>query len=163
MRSIYLPIYVLLSVFPTCVAYADGGCYGNDTYYEQVVPDGQPPEDVKSVDVWYGPGYYYGYWFDDEDIYWVWRRKHAYYPPNRSYYNHNRPIYFSGSRRDDRGRGPSDYQQYPRRGDYQPSQQRGDYQPSQQRGDYQQYPQQGNWQDGRNQNMPRNNPPRGQG
>lgn len=46
-------------------------------------------------DVWFGPGYYYGVWFDDEPNYWQWRRNHWDYPPNRYYYHHDRPIYYT--------------------------------------------------------------------
>lgn len=35
-------------------------------------------------DDWYGPGWYYGVYFDDEPGYYGWRRRYPYY---RGYYN----------------------------------------------------------------------------
>jgi hypothetical protein len=57
-----------------------------------------------SEDIWYGPGYYYGIWFDDEDDYQGWRYQHSDYPPNRDYYSHDHPIEYSPDNgRNDRG------------------------------------------------------------
>jgi len=53
-------------------------------------------------DVWFGPGFYYGVWFDNEPEYWQWRRNHWDYPANRYYYHRDRPIYY---RHDGRWRG----------------------------------------------------------
>ncbi len=47
-------------------------------------------------DVWYGPGYYYGIWFDTEENYWEWRGNNADYPVNYGYYNQSYPIYYYG-------------------------------------------------------------------
>lgn len=43
-------------------------------------------------DIWFGPGFYYGTWFDNESDYWQWRGNHLDYPPNRDYYNHDHPV-----------------------------------------------------------------------
>ncbi|MDE3046047.1 MAG: hypothetical protein KGJ02_05335 [Verrucomicrobiota bacterium] len=58
-----------------------------------------PPENpdkanayIEEVDLWYGPGYYYGTWFENEDDYREWRRHHLDYPSNRDYYHPARPI-----------------------------------------------------------------------
>jgi hypothetical protein len=44
--------------------------------------------------VWYGPGYYYGTWYDDQDDYYRWRRYHygRYYSYPR-YYRHYHNYY----------------------------------------------------------------------
>lgn len=47
---------------------------------------------VEEQDIWFGPGFYYGIWFDDEQDYWGWRGNHWDYPPNRYYYNHDHPV-----------------------------------------------------------------------
>lgn len=49
----------------------------------------------QEVDVWYGPGYYYGTWFDTEDAYWGWRGNHLDYPANVNYYNRNYPVNYN--------------------------------------------------------------------
>ncbi len=54
-------------------------------------------------DVWFGPGFYYGIWFDDEDNYWRWRRNHGDYPSNRNYYHHDHPVYYSSRERGEHG------------------------------------------------------------
>jgi hypothetical protein len=46
----------------------------------------------QTEDVWFGPGFYYGIWFDNEDEYWGWRGNHLDYPRNREYYNHDHPV-----------------------------------------------------------------------
>jgi len=51
-------------------------------------------ESEENVDVWFGPGFYYGIWFDDEPDYWQWRDRHRHYPSNHNYYNHDRPIHY---------------------------------------------------------------------
>lgn len=43
-------------------------------------------------DIWFGPGFYYGIWFSEEQEYWYWRDQHRDYPPNRNYYNHDHPV-----------------------------------------------------------------------
>jgi len=50
--------------------------------------------DAVETDVWYGSGYYYGLWFDDQDAYWRWRYEHRDYPSHRLYYHQSRPIYY---------------------------------------------------------------------
>ena len=45
-----------------------------------------------SEDIWFGPGYYYGVWFNNEEDYQGWRRNHEEYPPNHDYYSHDHPI-----------------------------------------------------------------------
>lgn len=52
-------------------------------YYQY---DDEYDEDYVEEDVWFGPGFYYGIWFDNEDDYWAWRRNHRDYPSNREYY-----------------------------------------------------------------------------
>lgn len=54
----------------------------NNTYEEEYI----------NQDVWYGPGFYYGIWFDNEQNYWGWRNEHWDYPPNHHYYNHDHPV-----------------------------------------------------------------------
>ncbi len=51
-------------------------------------------------DVWFGPGFYYGLWFEDEADYWQWRGQHEEFPPNRDYYSHDHPIYYKKGRYD---------------------------------------------------------------
>lgn len=60
-----------------------------------------------NTDIWFGPGFYYGFWFDNESDYWGWRGNHWDYPSNRNYYNHDHPIHYNhdGNRRDRDGRG----------------------------------------------------------
>jgi hypothetical protein len=66
--------------------------YRTDTYNEE------------REDTWYGSGYYYGYWFDDEEEYWTWRSNHPGYPSNRGYYNREHPIpYHQEGERGDQG------------------------------------------------------------
>jgi thioredoxin-related protein len=58
-------------------------------------------------DIWFGPGFYYGIWFANEQDYWQWRRNHRDYPPNHRYYNHDHPIRYHSDdhrREDDRHR-----------------------------------------------------------
>lgn len=45
-------------------------------------------------DTWFGPGYYYGLWFEDEPTYWQWRGQHEEFPPNHDYYSPDRRIYY---------------------------------------------------------------------
>jgi len=45
-----------------------------------------------SEDMWFGPGYYYGIWFDHQGSYNAWRRNHQEYPPNHDYYSPDHPI-----------------------------------------------------------------------
>jgi hypothetical protein len=49
-------------------------------------------DDDRCGDIWYGPGFYYGVWFDSEPNYWEWRQVHWNYPPNRNYYHNRHPI-----------------------------------------------------------------------
>lgn len=49
---------------------------------------------VEEEDVWYGPGFYYGIWFDNEPDYWYWRNDHRHYPSNRNYYHRDHPIHY---------------------------------------------------------------------
>lgn len=46
----------------------------------------------ENEDIWFGPGFYYGIWFDEEPDYWQWRHHHRHYPSNRNYYNRHHPI-----------------------------------------------------------------------
>jgi len=46
-------------------------------------------------DMWFGPGYYYGVWFNNEEDYRTWRGDHQEYPPNHDYYSHDHPIEYS--------------------------------------------------------------------
>lgn len=62
-------------------------------------------------DRWYGPGYYYGNWYDEEKAYWAWRRRYYYYPSNRDYYSPNKPIYYYPDRNE------RDYREDDRRDD----------------------------------------------
>lgn len=75
--------------------------------YDQDVEDAVSAEDVESVDEWYGPGYYYGFWFGNEPDYWRWRRTHRDYPPNRNYYHPTHPVHY-----DHRNRGGSREQNF---------------------------------------------------
>jgi len=60
-------------------------------------------DDEDEADFWFGPGYYYGIWFANENDYWQWRGNHPDYPPNRKYYNHDHPVeYHPESRPEDR-------------------------------------------------------------
>lgn len=45
-------------------------------------------------DLWYGPGFYYGVWFENEDDYWGWREHHRDYPPNHRYYDPHHPVHY---------------------------------------------------------------------
>ncbi len=65
---------------------------------------------VDEQDIWFGPGFYYGIWFDAEPDYWEWRRNHWDYPPNRYYYDHDHPVEYH---RDGSGR----YRGYDRGGE----------------------------------------------
>ncbi len=65
-------------------------------------PPTQTQEETESVDIWFGPGFYYGLWFENEEEYQEWRGNHRDYPPNRGYYNHDRPVPYH---RDGGGRG----------------------------------------------------------
>ena len=49
-------------------------------------------------DRWFGPGYYYGVWFEDEATYWQWRGQHEEFPPNHDYYSPDHPIYYKKGR-----------------------------------------------------------------
>lgn len=49
-------------------------------------------------DKWFGPGYYYGIWFEEEPAYWQWRGQHEEFPPNHDYYSPDRPIYYKKGR-----------------------------------------------------------------
>jgi len=49
-------------------------------------------------DVWFGPGFYYGLWFECEADYWQWRGQHEEFPANRDYYSPDHPIYYKGGR-----------------------------------------------------------------
>jgi len=75
------------------------------TVTETRTTDGTTVVDYTEEDVWYGPGFYYGIWFDDEDDYWLWRREHRHYPPNRDYYHRDRRIYYHGGRHHGGGHG----------------------------------------------------------
>jgi hypothetical protein len=63
-------------------------------------------EEYENEDIWFGPGFYYGIWFENEQDYWGWRDNHWDYPPNRRYYNRDHPIeYHPEDHRDgERGR-----------------------------------------------------------
>ena len=69
---------------------------------QQEQTDEQLNNSSNSEDIWFGPGFYYGVWFDNEQEYWEWRGNHMDYPPNRDYYNHDHPIHYN---RDDHPRG----------------------------------------------------------
>ena len=47
-------------------------------------------------DGWYGPGFYYGVWFGNEDDYWYWRNQHNNYPPSHRYYHPSHPVPYEG-------------------------------------------------------------------
>ena len=66
----------------------------------------QPQESQENVDVWLGPGFYYGIWFDNEDDYWGWRGNHRDYPPNRDYYHPSQPIPYHEEERGSREAAP---------------------------------------------------------
>ena len=51
-------------------------------------------EEEDNVDIWFGPGFYYGIWFDNEADYWQWRSNHRHYPSNHNYYHHDHPIHY---------------------------------------------------------------------
>lgn len=60
----------------------------------------------QDVDIWFGPGFYYGIWFDNEPDYWQWRGNHRDYPSNHNYYHHDHPIdYNHDGRQGGRGGG----------------------------------------------------------
>ncbi len=50
--------------------------------------------DDSEDDIWYGPGFYYGIWFENENDYWHWRDLNRGYPPNHLYYDPHQPIYY---------------------------------------------------------------------
>lgn len=52
-------------------------------------------------DIWFGPGYYYGIWFEDESTYWQWRGHHEEFPPNQDYYSPDHPIRYKKGRYSD--------------------------------------------------------------
>lgn len=68
-----------------------------EVYYDD--EDGNYVEE----DVWFGPGFYYGIWFDNEDNYWAWRHNHRGYPPNHGYYHHDHPVHYHGGKHRDHG------------------------------------------------------------
>jgi hypothetical protein len=63
-----------------------------ESYQEQ---DDDEYLEENSEDIWFGPGYYYGVWFNNEDDYQGWRRDHEEYPPNHDYYSPDHPIEYS--------------------------------------------------------------------
>lgn len=63
---------------------------------EPRLAQGYTEEDSDDEDVWYGPGFYFGVWFDNEDDYWGWRGNHRDYPSNRHYYNKDHPVHYEG-------------------------------------------------------------------
>ena len=72
-------LYIVSAVSLDAMSYRQKktGDEDKDTYVEE--------------DVWFGPGFYYGIWFENEDDYWEWRRNHKDYPSNRNYYHRERP------------------------------------------------------------------------
>lgn len=76
--------------------YAYDNSYSKDRYLhdDDTYPYSNGKYHFTNDDYWYGPGYYFGNWFTDEHIYWVWRRTHRFYPSNRNYYHPTRPIYY---------------------------------------------------------------------
>ena len=68
----------------------------------------------QDVDVWFGPGFYYGIWFDNESDYWKWRGNHQDYPPNHNYYNHDHPIQYNHNDRQGGSKGGGNDNQPPR-------------------------------------------------
>lgn len=74
-------------------------------YDDQNDDDDVYDEDVESVDVWYGPGFYYGFWFGNESDYWGWRHNHRHYPSNRNYYHPSHPVHYNAGNRGGGNRG----------------------------------------------------------
>ena len=60
-----------------------------------VVESNDDQTEIYEEDVWFGPGFYYGVWFDNEDNYWRWRGNHRGYPSNRGYYHHDHPVHYN--------------------------------------------------------------------
>ncbi len=44
-------------------------------------------DDYEEDEVWFGPGFYFGIWFDDEDDYRHWRHDHRHYPAHQRNYH----------------------------------------------------------------------------
>ncbi len=81
--------FFTLCILSMCSLNAMSSGDRDDHQYEY---DQYADEEYKYEDTWYGPGYYYGIWFNDENDYWNWRKNHPMYPPNQEYYNPYRPI-----------------------------------------------------------------------
>lgn len=62
-------------------------------------------EEEDTEDLWFGPGFYYGIWFDDEDDYWEWRGHHRDYPSNHRYYHSDHPIHYDHQDQNPQGNG----------------------------------------------------------
>ena len=99
-------LYLLLLVF--------GSLHANEPIEDD---DDETEEYLEEPDFWFGPGFYYGVWFDNEDDYWQWRGNHKDYPPNHHYYNKDHPIYYNRGDEQPREREqPRDFHGAPGRG-----------------------------------------------
>lgn len=84
---------------------------------EQLPQNEQNVQQNQEEDVWLGPGFYYGIWFDQEEDYWYWRKEHPEYPPNRAYYDANHPVYYQDKNHPYHEEAPHDhYEEAPREG-----------------------------------------------
>ena len=90
-------MYFFLLLLLSCVHSLNAMGRNSDVYVEV--------DDADSDDGWYGPGFYYGIWFDDEDGYWQWRNRHPNYPPSHRYYNHDHPVPYAHQGGDGHGDG----------------------------------------------------------
>lgn len=70
------------------------GCVSKSSTHPKEAEQRVVVENYIEYDVWYGPGFYYGIWFINENDYWVWRRRHRGWPPNRHYYHRHKRIYY---------------------------------------------------------------------
>ena len=74
-------MYFLLVLLMSCACSLHAGSRSENVYIEE-----------DDDDIWYGPGFYYGIWFDNEDDYRGWCRDHPNRPPSRQYYNRDHPV-----------------------------------------------------------------------
>lgn len=74
-----------------------------DVMLAQVQDQDEVYAEEEQTDEWYGPGFYFGIWFDNEDDYWGWRGNHRDYPSNRNYYHSDHPIHYDHHGGGDKG------------------------------------------------------------
>ena len=76
-------VFLLVAVLVFSSASLDAMTYRRTEVHHDEDDDGVYEED----EVWFGPGFYFGVWFDDEDDYRHWRRDHRHYPAHQRNYH----------------------------------------------------------------------------